>query len=307
VPKFPKELSCHLRLQRILRLPKVLTLVQMAASRQLKNIVNEFIAGGISSCLSKIISAPFERVKLLQQFKVVDKQSNCIESFYQIITKQSFFALWRGCTADIVRCFPAQALNIVFKNAVGKLVSKTNNQSNYTKWLINVLNGTIAGSLSLAFVYPLDLARTKMAVDFPGTTYNGLIDCLSTSVRKDGFLALYSGFGLSCIGILVYRASYFMLYDSLKPYLRNVSSFLFGYGMTVVAGLISYPLDTIRRFQILHPQLSVVDATKEVWSDGGITAFFNGSFTNLIRGIVGALVLFGCDYVQQQLQSKRRK
>lgn len=59
-------------------------------------------------------------------------------------------------------------------------------------------------------------------------------------------------FVISCVGIFVYRGFYFGLYDTLKPMFLGpdagfLLSFCLGYGVTVTAGLMSYPIDTIRR------------------------------------------------------------
>jgi solute carrier family 25 (adenine nucleotide translocator) protein 4/5/6/31 len=45
---------------------------------------------------------------------------------------------------------------------------------------------------------------------------------------------------------------YFGLYDSLKPILLGdnnsvILSFILGWGVTITAGLMSYPIDTVRR------------------------------------------------------------
>lgn len=68
----------------------------------------------------------------------------------------------------------------------------------------------------------------------------------------DGIAGLYRGFVISCVGIVVYRGLYFGLYDSLKPALGSYSdnflaTFVLGWGITNLAGLASYPIDTIRR------------------------------------------------------------
>lgn len=70
--------------------------------------------------------------------------------------------------------------------------------------------------------------------------------------KTDGIVGLYRGFVISCIGIIVYRGFYFGLYDTIKPIFLGEDagvtvSFILGYGVTVTAGLLSYPIDTIRR------------------------------------------------------------
>ena len=71
-------------------------------------------------------------------------------------------------------------------------------------------------------------------------------------MKTDGIQGLYRGFAISCVGIFIYRGMYFGMYDSLKPILLGedagvLLSFLLGWGVTITAGLMSYPIDTIRR------------------------------------------------------------
>jgi solute carrier family 25 (adenine nucleotide translocator) protein 4/5/6/31 len=79
-----------------------------------------------------------------------------------------------------------------------------------------------------------------------------MIDVYRKTWATDGITGLYRGFVCSCVGIIVYRGAYFGLFDSLKPVvIGDKSSFILdfclGYAITVSAGLLSYPIDTIRR------------------------------------------------------------
>merc|ERR1712010_319970 len=106
------------------------------------------------------------------------------------------------------------------------------------------------------FVYSLDYARTKLASDLKGEggkrQYTGLIDVYRQTLKTDGFVGLYRGFVISFVGIFVYRGFYFGLYDTIMPMFPKDKTnlavrFCVGYVVTVVAGLASYPIDTIRR------------------------------------------------------------
>ena len=76
--------------------------------------------------------------------------------------------------------------------------------------------------------------------------------------RSDGFVGLYRGFVISCVGIVVYRGFYFGLYDTLKPMLLGedagvILSFLLGYGVTISAGVIK--ICTPRKYG--HPGVTI--------------------------------------------------
>jgi len=82
-------------------------------------------------------------------------------------------------------------------------------------------SGGAAGATSLLFVYPLDFARTRLAADVgkAGTgerEFTGLVDCLAKIVKSDGVYGLYRGFGISVVGIIIYRAAYFGTFDTGK-------------------------------------------------------------------------------------------
>ena len=82
--------------------------------------------------------------------------------------------------------------------------------------------------------------------------YNGLVDVYKKTIASDGIAGLYRGFAISCVGIFIYRGLYFGIYDTAKPIIIGengsfMASFLLGWAVTVVSGLASYPIDTIRR------------------------------------------------------------
>jgi len=62
-----------------------------------------------------------------------------------------------------------------------------------------------------------------------------MVDVYVKTIKSDGFVGLYRGFVISCVGIIVYRGCYFGFYDTLKPLLLGEKagvfvSFLLGYG-----------------------------------------------------------------------------
>jgi len=178
----------------------------------------------------------------------------------------------------------------------------------------NVASGGAAGAMSLMFVYSLDYARTRLANDAKSAKkgggerqFNGMIDVYKKTMASDGVAGLYRGFVISCVGIVVYRGCYFGFYDTLKPMLGKDANFLvsltLGYGVTVTAGLISYPLDTIRRRMMMTSGEAAkyagsMDCAMQIMKKEGVTSFFKGAGANILRGLAGAGVLAGFDEFQ---------
>ena len=187
----------------------------------------------------------------------------------------------------------------------------------------NIASGGAAGAMSLCFVYSLDYARTRLANDAKAGAkggerqFNGLIDVYSKTFKTDGFVGLYRGFVISCVGIIVYRGCYFGFYDTLKPILLGEDaglfmSFLLGYGVTISAGLVSYPIDTIRRRMMMTSGEAVKykgswDCAVQIIRNEGFMSMMKGAGANILRGVAGAGVLAGFDkfkalYIQWRLK-----
>merc|ERR1712098_854671 len=87
-------------------------------------------------------------------------------------------------------------------------------------------------------------------------------------------------------------------------------AFLLGWGVTVTAGLCSYPIDTIRGRMMMTSGEAVkysgsVDCTVQVLRNEGVTSFFKGAGANILRGMAGAGVLAGFDKFKQVYISLR--
>jgi len=282
-----------------------------------------FLIGGIAAGISKTAAAPIERVKLLVQNqdemlktgRLSEPYKGVIDCFSKVIRQEGFINLWRGNLANVLRYFPTQALNLAFKEKLKQMFDFNKDKDGYLIWFAgNMASGGLAGALSLCFVYSLDYARTRLANDAKATKkgggerqFNGLVDVYAKTLKTDGFVGLYRGFFVSCAGIIVYRGCYFGFYDTLKPILlvgelsnSFLASFLLGWAVTIVAGLASYPLDTVRRRMMMTSGEAVkykssFDCMGQIVKKEGVKSLFKGAGANILRGIAGAGVLAGFD------------
>jgi solute carrier family 25 (adenine nucleotide translocator) protein 4/5/6/31 len=308
----------------------------MAQKKQQQKLgfYEDFLLAGVSATISKTAAAPLERVKLLVQNqgemlktgRLATPYKGIGDCFVRVAKEEGIASFWRGNGANIIRYFPTQALNIAFKERIKNAFAVDKEKEGYAKWLIaNIAAGGCGGALSQVFVYSLDYARTRLASDAKSSAnggerqYKGLIDVYKKTYKADGIAGLYRGFTLSCVGIMVYRGLYFGLYDSMKPLLRNLgmegsfaASFILGWGVTTVAGIASYPIDTIRRRMMMTSGEAVkykgsIDCAKQIMQKEGVTAFFKGCGANILRGVAGAGVLSGFDKIKEVYINWRTK
>merc|ERR1711935_744163 len=252
-----------------------------------------FMAGGVSGAVAKTCTAPIERVKLLIQTQdanpnirsgKVQRFTGIADCFTRVASEQGVKAFWRGNLTNIIRYFPTQAFNFA--------------------------SGGLAGAGSLLMVYPLDFARTRLASDVGATKqFNGLVDCLTKTVKAGGPGALYNGLGVSIVGIIPYRGVYFGLFDTFTGYnpyqksenaiFRTGSKFMCAQVSAIAAGYASYPFDTVRRrlqMQSEKPKAEWIysgtgDCFAKIMKDEGVTSLFKGAGANALRTVGAAMVL----------------
>jgi len=290
----------------------------MGDSKKL-GFVENFALSGCAAVISKTAAAPIERIKLLvqnqdemiKQGRLSEPYKGVVDCTMKTFRSEGLLPFWRGNLANCLRYFPTQALNFAFKDTIKAMFKSAPNESYAVKFSKNIFSGGAAGALSLCFVYSLDYARTRLANDNKSAgkggerQFNGLIDVYRKTIASDGIQGLYRGFVISCVGIVVYRGFYFGLYDSLKPIVLGDSgslflSFILGYTVTVSSGLLSYPIDTIRRRMMMTSGQAVkykgsIDCGMQIMKNEGFMSLMKGAGANILRGVAGAGVLSGFD------------
>jgi len=293
----------------------------MPAAKQDSNLLMDFLAGGISGAVSKTITAPIERVKLIIQTqdanpKIVSGEvprytgiGNC---FMRVKSEQGVGAFWRGNLTNCIRYFPTQAFNLAFKDTIKAQFPKYSPKNDFWPFFgVNLASGGLAGAGSLCIVYPLDYARTRLASDVGSgkKTFSGLGDCLMKTMKgPKGVMSLYNGFGVSVAGIIPYRGVQFGLNDTLKglnPYDKELSfiglasKWACAQFSVIMSGFVTYPFDTVRRRLQMESEKAVEDrmykgalhCAQKIVRDEGVPALFKGAGANVLRGTGAAMVL----------------
>merc|ERR1712176_422236 len=302
--------------------------IRMGDAKKL-SFVENFLLAGVAAGVSRTAAAPIERIKLLVQNQDemikqgrLDKPYNgVVDCLRRVLATEGVYPLWRGNLGQCLRYFPTQALNFAFKDSIKAIFATPKDASAQRKFATNIASGGAAGTLSLLFVYSLDYARTRLANDNKSKTgtrqFNGLIDVYVKTLKSDGIQGLYRGFTISAVGIFIYRGMYFGLFDTLSPIIvgkdGNVGiSFLLGWALNATAGLMSYPIDTIRRRMMMTSGGGVkykgsVDCAMQIMKTEGFMSMMKGAGANILRGVAGAGVLAGFDKFKEVYIGMRKR
>merc|ERR1711977_476527 len=287
------------------------------------NFLVDFLAGGVSGAVAKTCTAPIERVKLIIQTQdanprimsgEIPRYTGIVNCFTRVGAEQGIAAFWRGNFVNILRYFPTQAFNFAFKDTIKAMFPKYSPKKQFWSFFaVNMASGGLAGAGSLTIVYPLDYARTRLASDVGSgkRAFEGLGDCLKKTAKGPaGVMGLYNGFGVSVVGIIPFRGTYFGVNDTLvgmiPPALKNdhgIKGIAVKFGCAQTAALCaayaSYPFDTVRRRLQMQsekpPEEWVYKGTMncftKVMAEEGFGALFKGAGANALRTVGSALVL----------------
>lgn len=233
-----------------------------------------FVLGGIAGLICKTTFAPVEKMNFLRGLPPsktkLPKNITYFELFNRVGT-QKWNYFWKGNLRAIYRYIPSQALNFGFNGYFQSLSHiSTETDDLISVLLTNVASGSLAGATSLAIIYPF-------TVNF------------FSKDRKDGGISnRYKGFGVSCLGVMVYRGIYFGLFNTVKPTLLTgnmdnlFTNFCLAYVTTTTAIFCAHPVERVRRaYTVALLKKKPIDATclqyARIMLEGeGIFTFFRG-------------------------------
>jgi len=302
------------------------------AKEGITSFLIDFTLGGVSGAVAKTLTAPIERIKLVVQTQdanpkirsgEVARYKGIVDCGVRIYKEQGMKRFWDGNFTNCIRYFPTQAFNLAFKDTFKKMFPKYNPKTEFAQFFgANLVSGGLAAAGSLCIVYPLDYARTRLASDVGSgkKTFTGLGDCMyKTATGPGGFMALYTGFGVSVVGIIGYRGLQLGTFDTItglnpwkkdKGILGAASTFAAAQTAITIGAGATYPFDTVRRRLQMQSEKPVEehlykgtgDCFKKIAAEEGLAkGLYKGFGANVLRSVGGALVLVFYDRAKMLL------
>ncbi|XP_019437845.1 PREDICTED: probable ADP,ATP carrier protein At5g56450 [Lupinus angustifolius] len=291
------------------------------------NFQRDLIAGAMMGGMVHTVVAPIERAKLLLQTQesnlaIVEsgrrKFKGMVDCIVRTVREEGVLSLWRGNGSSVLRYYPSVALNFSLKDLYKSVLRDGDSRDNnpFSGASANFIAGAAAGCTTLILVYPLDIAHTRLAADIGRTEvrqFRGIYHFLTTIFHKDGVRGIYRGLPASLHGMVVHRGLYFGGFDTMKEILSEQSKpelalwkrWVVAQAVTTSAGLISYPLDTVRRRMMMQSGLEkpvyngTLDCWRKIYIQEGLTSFYRGAVSNVFRSTGAAAILVLYDEVKK--------
>jgi solute carrier family 25 (mitochondrial phosphate transporter), member 23/24/25/41 len=244
----------------------------------------DFLIGGTAAIVSRTATAPLELARLQIQNNYLKHNS-----ISHVLQNEGVRHLWKGNWTNCIRIFPQYAMNFMLYEKFQKKIKPFFHDDNY----VHLLSGGASGIISIMSIYPLETARSHLALQINHSKYSGLTDVFKQLSLRE----LYAGSKLTCFGYGPWNAINFASYNyyktNFKSYEENTPhlfKLLCGgmAGMTAIS--ITYPTDLIRRrlqMQSFSPEVprydGILDCIQKIFGKEGFVGFYRGLSISYIK------------------------
>ena len=261
--------------------------------QRLPNGVRHILAGAASGALGVTALAPLEVVRVNMLLNRDWSLATAIGSL-----KAGWF---RGNTPDVIAAAARVGITMpAFAFYKRKLQQLTAHGGDTTlpppKWTI-FLAGALAGCTASIACFPLEVARTRLAVACD--LRMGMLGCFVSIWREEGALALYAGLLTTLAGVLPFNAIKLTAYDVMRGAAvasshdgdeRSVSLPLqtvaaIGASSGMLAATSCFPFEVVRRRQMAGELagVSAYGAIARIVQSEGAAALMKGSGLNCLK------------------------
>uniref|UniRef100_A0A7S2ZPH9 ADP,ATP carrier protein n=1 Tax=Rhodosorus marinus TaxID=101924 RepID=A0A7S2ZPH9_9RHOD len=159
-----------------------------------RHVVRDLLAGSIAAGTARMFVAPLDVVKI--RFQVMDELSNGTSrsrlgsqkayrsvghAFNEIVQKEGFRALWKGNFPALFMIVPYGGIQFASYHYISRAIGNRVGEP-YT----SLIGGALSGMNATLFTYPLDLLRTRLAVQREPRMYKTFMDAVRTILADEG-------------------------------------------------------------------------------------------------------------------------
>ncbi|CAM0136302.1 unnamed protein product [Umbelopsis sp. WA50703] len=308
------------------------TQVEFWAEKFNADTIKHLVAGGVAGAVSRTAVSPMERMKILFQVQGPEPAAyqGIMPTLMKMWKEEGLMGFLRGNGTNVVRIVPYSATQFAayeqFKTVRYTLTKSDMARPQRTdRFMLQMLMepgkteldtarrltaGALAGLVSVACTYPLDIVRTRLAVQ--SATLSGNASTSTVKVKQPGIMrtmsaiyyteggisGLYRGLWPTLLGVAPYVALNFQCYEVLKKHLlpadRDAPSIsrklLCGALAGSIAQTVTYPLDVLRRRMQVTGMSSMNykyrgtwDATKTMIQKEGVRGLYKGMIPNYLK------------------------
>ncbi|XP_074581771.1 nicotinamide adenine dinucleotide transporter 1, chloroplastic-like isoform X2 [Curcuma longa] len=270
-----------------------------------REVLCDALAGASAGAIAATFVCPLDVIKT--RLQVRGPSEVCPSSSRRVS------GLYRGLTPTITALLPTWAVYFTVYNQLKSLLHSHVDENNKLSIGANVLAAAGAGAATAITTNPLWVVKTRLQTQGMRDDvepYKSMLSALRRITLEEGRKGLYSGLLPSLVGI-THVAIQFPSYEKIKSYLalkENTSvdrlsprDIAIASSLSkIIASTLTYPHEVIRaRLQEQgharnnsNKYAGVTDCIRKVFYKEGISSFYRGYVTNLLRTTPAAVITF---------------
>jgi len=252
--------------------------------REGQGVFQHLVAGAVAGTAEHCGMYPIDTIKTNMQARTNLSGLGMLQTTKQILLRHGLTGLFRGVSAVAAGAAPAHALHFAtYEFAKARLGGLKEGHHP----LVNAAAGACATMVSDGVLTPMDAIKQKMQL--ATRNYRGLVHCVQTVIKLEGFRALYAAYTTTLLMNIPYNAVYFASYESFRRWFKRGSErqfdlqahFFAGGAAGSLAAALTNPFDVAKtRLQTQadtgKKYEGLVDAMVTIWKEEGRRGFFRG-------------------------------
>jgi len=295
---------------------------EIAYEALVKSSLN-MMAGGIAGAVSRTMTSPIERLKVMQQVQTRSNEyKGVLSGLRHMYVTEGWRGFFKGNGTNVARIAPYSAFQFYFYDMYKTAFLHAERTFGHRAWDDDsqlspgkkFCAGALGGASATLLCYPLDIARSYLTLQTASKTeakYKGIFHVITSVYKTDGMRGLFRGAPIALFGITPYNAINFATFDMLKtrylppssdPYFTWINLLLGGIAGGTAA-LATYPTDVIKRRMQLQgvgrelvkelPQYNgAIDCVRVVLRTEGIVGLYRGLTACLLKVIPSMAIAF---------------
>eukprot|EP00045_Choanoeca_perplexa_P021939 m.7878 g.7878 ORF g.7878 m.7878 type:complete len:296 (-) comp8962_c0_seq1:4-891(-) len=277
------------------------------ASKQ-HRLAAELAGGTVGGVMQVIVGHPLDTVKIRLQSEQGGKYYNgSWDCLTKTIRQEGFRGLYKGVGPPVLMVGILNGVMFSVNGQMKRLVAYGFDKESSKDLSLPqvVLAAFMTAPVYCAVLTPTEYVKSTLQFQSAGVArvYSGPIDVIAQTVRKEGILGLFKGYGVTVGTRILGSPWYFASYEVMKRQfykfngedkLRLWQSMLAGGTAGAMFWTGNFPVDSIRtRIQTQRgARLSIAETALSMFREGGIRAFYRGFGAAFIRSFPANAVVF---------------
>eukprot|EP01064_Diplonema_japonicum_P014298 TRINITY_DN2188_c1_g1_i1.p1 TRINITY_DN2188_c1_g1~~TRINITY_DN2188_c1_g1_i1.p1 ORF type:complete len:280 (+),score=48.90 TRINITY_DN2188_c1_g1_i1:60-899(+) len=238
------------------------------------------VTAAIGASVAEVCTMPIDTTKVRLQLKQ-QGFGRAVPTFMEIVKKEGWKALFRGCGAAVGRQGTYSGLCFGLYNGTG---------FKRDTYMQKLMVGGSMGAISVAMVNPLDVIKVRMQSGKFG--YTNVLSGLKDLVKNEGFKGCAAGVAPAMQRAFVVNAAELATYEQAKqllaPYFASLPVVTLHFTASLCASAVcvsaSNPFDVAKtRLMSTSTPTSLLSVLFTTYRNEGILALYKGSFPNWMR------------------------